>query len=43
MADESTPLIRKLSRVGDSSCVILDKHLLKMVDLEPDSRIIAAR
>ncbi len=33
------PLIKKLSRAGDSSCVILDKQLLKMVDLEPDSEV----
>jgi antitoxin component of MazEF toxin-antitoxin module len=33
------PLIKKLSRVGDSTCVILDKQLLKMADIEPDSEV----
>jgi antitoxin component of MazEF toxin-antitoxin module len=33
------PFIKKLSRVGDSTCVILDKQLLKMADIEPDSEV----
>ena len=33
------PFIKKLSRAGDSTCVILDKQLLKMADIEPDSEV----
>lgn len=33
------PLVKKLSRVGDSTCVILDKQLLKMADMQPDSEV----
>ena len=33
------PLIKKLSRVGNSSAILLDKPLLKQLDLEPDSEV----
>ncbi len=33
------PFIKKLSRAGDSSCVILDKQILKLADIEPDSEV----
>ena len=33
------PLIKKLSRVGNSSAVVIDKPLLKQIDLEPDGEV----
>ena len=33
------PLVKKLSRVGYSSAVLLDKALLRQLDLEADSEV----
>ncbi len=33
------PLIKKLSRVGNSMAVLLDKSLLAQVDLAPDAEV----
>lgn len=33
------PLIKKLSRVGNSSAVLLDKPLLRQLDLDADSEV----
>ncbi len=33
------PLVKKLSRVGNSSAVLLDKPLLRQLDLDPDSEV----
>jgi antitoxin component of MazEF toxin-antitoxin module len=36
------PLVKRLSRIGTSSGVILDRALLKQVDLEPDAEVEVA-
>lgn len=33
------PLVKKLIRVGDSTGVILDRTILRRVDIEPDSEV----
>lgn len=33
------PLIKKLSRVGNSSAILLDKPLLQQLDLDQDSEV----
>jgi antitoxin component of MazEF toxin-antitoxin module len=33
------PLVKKLSRVGNSSAILLDKPLLQQLDLEQDSEV----
>ena len=33
------PFIKKLSRLGNSSAVVLDKPLLKQLDLDEDSEV----
>jgi antitoxin component of MazEF toxin-antitoxin module len=36
------PLVKRLTRIGTSSGVILDRAVLKQVDLEPDSEVEVA-
>jgi antitoxin component of MazEF toxin-antitoxin module len=33
------PLVKRLSRIGTSSGVILDRAVLRQVDLEPDAEV----
>jgi antitoxin component of MazEF toxin-antitoxin module len=33
------PLVKRLTRIGTSSGVILDRAVLRQVDLEPDSEV----
>ena len=33
------PLVKKLTRVGDATGVILDPEILRQVDIEPDSEV----
>jgi antitoxin component of MazEF toxin-antitoxin module len=37
--NERMAIIKKLARLGNSSAVILDKAVLRLVDLEPDSDV----
>jgi antitoxin component of MazEF toxin-antitoxin module len=36
------PLVKRLTRIGTSSGVILDRAVLKQVDLEPDAEVEVA-
>ncbi len=36
------PLVKRLARIGTSSGVILDRAVLKQVDLEPDAEVEVA-
>jgi antitoxin component of MazEF toxin-antitoxin module len=36
------PLVKRLTRIGTSSGVILDRAVLKQVDLEPDDEVEVA-
>jgi antitoxin component of MazEF toxin-antitoxin module len=36
------PLVKRLTRIGTSSGVILDRAVLRQVDLEPDSEVEVA-
>ena len=36
------PLVKRLTRIGTSSGIILDRAVLKQVDLEPDAEVEVA-